>query len=135
VKRIGEARLAGTYAFRSLLDAGATVTFGSDWPVAPLDPFIGIYAAVTRRTIDGATPGGWLPDQKISVEQAMIAYTRNNAFAGFMDDRTGLIAPGYYADIALLDANLLTMDPLKIPAVKVLRTFVGGRQRAGTEAA
>ena len=135
VKRIGEARLAGTYAFRSLMATGATVTFGSDWPVAPLDPFIGIYAAVTRRTIDGATPGGWLPDQKISVEQAMIAYTRNNAFAGFMDDRSGVIAPGYYADIALLDANLLTMDPLRIPDVKVLRTFVGGRQRAGTEPA
>ncbi|GAA0316657.1 amidohydrolase [Sphingomonas oligophenolica] len=129
VKRIGEARLEGTYAFRSLLDSGATVTFGSDWPVAPLDPLTGVYGAVTRRTIDGANPDGWLPGQKVSVEQALTAYTRSNAHAGFMEDRSGVLAPGYYADIAILDADLTAIDPLRIPAVKVLHTFVGGKTR------
>ncbi len=133
VQRIGEKRLKGTYAFRSLLDAGATMTFGSDWPVAPLDPLLGIYAAATRRTIDDANPEGWLPDQKITVEQAMTCYTRHNAYAGFMDDRSGQIAEGYLADLVVLDSDLLAIDPPKIPAVKVLRTFVGGRQRFGEE--
>ncbi len=131
VQRIGPKRLQGIYAFRSLIDGGATVTFGSDWPVAPLDPLTGVYAAVTRRTIDGANPNGWLPDQKTTVEQALICYTRNNAYAGFMEDRTGQIATGYLADITVLDADLLSIDPLKIPAAKVLRTFVGGIQRFG----
>ena len=129
VKRIGPARLAGTYAFKSLLDAGATVTFGSDWPVAPLDPLTGVYAALTRRTIDGANPGGWLPDQKITIDQALTAYTASNAYAGFMDDRCGKIVPGHYADLTVLDADLTTIDPLKIQDVKVLHTFVGGRAR------
>lgn len=129
IKRIGAERLKGTYAFKSLMDAGATVTFGSDWPVAPLDPLTGVYGAVTRRTIDGANPNGWLPEQKVTVQQALTAYTANNAFAGFMDDRTGKVAPGYYADLTVLDADLTTIDPLKIPDVKVLHTFVGGKAR------
>ena len=83
VKRIGQDRLAGTYAFRSLIQSGATVTFGSDWPVGPLDAVEGIYAAVTRETIDGANPQGWLPAQKVTAEQALTAYTVNNAYAGF----------------------------------------------------
>jgi len=131
VKRIGTARLEGTYAFHALIASGATVTFGSDWPVAPLDPLTGVYAAITRRTIDGANPDGWLPDQKVTAEQALVAYTRSNAYAGFMEDRAGMIAPGYYADIAVLDGDLLAIDPLKIPEVKVLHTFVGGKQRFG----
>ena len=129
IKRIGEERLKGTYAFESLMAAGATVTFGSDWPVAPLDPLIGVYAAVTRRTIDDANPNGWLPEQKTTVDQALTAYTLNNAYAGFMDDRTGRIAPGYYADLTVLDADLTAIDPLKIPDAKVLHTFVGGKAR------
>lgn len=129
VKRIGEKRLNGTYAFRSLIDSGAHVAFGSDWPVAPLDPLTGVYAGITRRTIDGANPGGWLPDQKVTAQQSLVAYTRGNAYSGFMEDRTGQLAPGYYADITVLDANLLTIDPLKIPDVKVLHTFVGGKQK------
>ena len=131
IKPLGPERLAGTYAFASLLKTGATMTFGSDWPVAPLNPMEGVYAAATRRTIDGANPGGWLPDQKISVEQAMVAYTRNNAFAGFQEDRLGQIAPGFLADIAVWDADLLAIDPVKIREVKALRTFVNGRQRFG----
>jgi predicted amidohydrolase YtcJ len=133
VQRIGAPRLRGTYAFRSLLDSGAKVTFGSDWSVAPLDPLTGVYAAVTRRTIDDANPGGWLPEQKITAEQALTCYTSNNAFAGFMDDRSGRIANGCLADIAVFDTDLLAVDPAKIPGAKVLRTFVGGRQRFGDD--
>jgi predicted amidohydrolase YtcJ len=131
IKPLGAERLAGTYAFASLLKAGATVTFGSDWPVAPLNPLEGLYAAATRRTIDEANPDGWLPDQKISVEQAMISYTRNNAFAGFQEDRLGVIAPGFLADLAIWDTDLLAVDPIKIRQTKTLRTFVNGRQRYG----
>ena len=94
VKRIGEDRLDGTYAFESFIRSGAHVTFGSDWPVAPLDPILGIHAAVTRETIDGANPGGWLPEQKATVEQAMRAYTLENAYAGFQERVVGRIAPG-----------------------------------------
>lgn len=129
VERIGSARLHGTYAFRSLIDTGARVTFGSDWPVGPLDAMQGIYAAVTRETIDGHNPQGWLPDQKTTVQQALICYTVNNAFAGFQDGQLGRIAPGYVADLTVLDADLLTLDPEKIRDVKVLRTIVGGRER------
>ena len=88
-KRLDSARLKGTYAFKSLLGTGANLTFGSDWTVAPLDPIAGIYAAVTRRTLDDKNPGGWFPDQKISVEQALRCYTVNNAWAGFQEDKTG----------------------------------------------
>jgi predicted amidohydrolase YtcJ len=129
VKRIGEKRLNGTYAFKSFLDTGATMTFGSDWPVGPLDPLTGVYGAVTRETIDGANPNGWLPEQKVSMEQALHAYTAANAYAGFMEDRSGVIAPGYYADLAILDADLFAVDVEKIKDVKVLHTFVGGKAR------
>src|SRR6185436_6012584 len=86
-KRLDDRRLKGTYAFKSLLDAKAKLTFGSDWTVAPLDPIAGIYAAVTRRTLDDKNPDGWYPAQKISVEDALRCYTVNNAYAGFKEDR------------------------------------------------
>jgi predicted amidohydrolase YtcJ len=133
VKRIGESRLRGTYAFKSLLDAGARVTFGSDWPVAPFDPIAGIHAAVTRATIDGLNPDGWLPDQKVTVEQALTAYTSANAHAGFQEDRLGLIARGYLADLVVLDADPRSVPPASIARTKVLRTFVGGKQRFGPQ--
>ena len=135
VRRIGADRLAGTYAFKALMDAGATVTFGSDWPVAPLDPLAGIHAAVSRETIDGANPGGWLPDQKIGVDRALTAYTVANAYAGFQDDRLGRIAPGYLADLVVIDADLRTIAPARIEKARVLRTFVDGRERFGPDAA
>lgn len=129
VKRIGEKRLNGTYAFGSLMRSGAAVTFGSDWPVAPLSAMEGIYAAVMRETIDGANPQGWLSDQKVTVEQSLHAYTAANAYAGFQEDRLGRIAPGFLADITVLDADPTAIDPEKLPRVEVLRTFVGGRER------
>jgi predicted amidohydrolase YtcJ len=129
VKRIGEKRLNGTYAFASMMKSGATVTFGSDWPVAPLSAMEGIYAAVMRETIDGANPTGWLPDQKVTVEQSLVAYTVNNAFAGFQDDRAGRIAPGFLADIVVLDRDPTRIGPETLPQTQVLRTIVGGRER------
>jgi len=126
VNRIGEERIKTTYAFRSLLDAGADLTFGSDWTVAPIDPLLGIYGAVTRRTIDGANPDGWVPEEKISVEEALTAYTLSNARAGFWDQDTGSLEIGKQADFVVLSNNLLTIDPNAIPDATVLQTVIGG---------
>ncbi len=125
-KRIGSERIRTTYAFRSLLDADAPLTFGSDWTVAPLDPLLGIYAAVARRTIDGANPDGWVPKQKISVEEALHAYTTANAYASFMEDQIGTLAPGRSADLVILSENLFDIDPTRIPEVEVDVTVIGG---------
>ena len=124
-RRIGD-RIQTTYPFRSLLDADAPLTFGSDWFVAPLSPLMGLYAATTRRTLDDAHPDGWVPEQKISVEEAMRAYTAANAFAGFQTGQ-GVLRAGALADFVVLSDNLLEIDPVEIPDVRVLRTVVGGR--------
>ena len=129
IQRIGAERLKGTYAFKSLLDGGARVCFGSDWPVAPISPLTGMAAAVLRQTIDGKNPGGWLPEQRVTVEQALTAYTATNAYAGLQEDRLGRIAPGFLADFVVLDTDLLKTDPQKISAANVLRTVVGGKER------
>lgn len=126
-KRIGPDRIQRTYAFRSLLDAGAGLHFGSDWTVAPIDPLLGVYAAVTRRTTDGANPGGWVPAQKIGVEEALRAYTAANAYAAFMENRLGTLQAGKLADIVVLSHDLLEVDAASIPEVDVLYTIVGGR--------
>lgn len=128
-KRIGPERLKGTYAFRSFLDAGVVLTFGSDWAVAPLDPIPGIDAAVNRRTIDGKNPNGWQPQQRISVVEAVRAYTSANAYAGFQENRLGTLKQGLLADFVVLSADLFSIDPKQIPQVKVLRTVIGGKER------
>ncbi|MGC4038140.1 MAG: amidohydrolase [Chitinophagaceae bacterium] len=127
-KRLDDARLKGTYAFKSLLDAKAIVTFGSDWTVAPLKPLEGIYAAVTRITLDDKNPDGWYPAQKISVEQALKCYTINNAYAGFQEYKVGKIKEGMLADFVVLSDNLFTIAPKKIKDVKVERTIVDGKE-------
>ncbi|MDV3457927.1 amidohydrolase family protein [Sphingomonas sp. HF-S4] len=129
VKRIGEERLKRTYAFNTLLKAGVKTCFGSDWPVAPIDPLTGIDAAVQRHTIDGANPNGWHPEQRISIEQTLTAYTQTAAYAGFQEDRLGRIAPGYLADLVVLDRNLLTVPADQYLKTSVLRTFVDGVER------
>tara|TARA_R110002167_G_scaffold36675_18_gene115791 strand:- start:178 stop:1830 length:1653 start_codon:yes stop_codon:yes gene_type:complete len=123
---IGPERIKTTYAFKFLLDSKANVAFGSDWPVAPAIPLQGIYAAVTRRTLDGKNPAGWVPEQKISVEQALIAYTKNAAFASFEEGIKGTLEPGKLADFVVLSADITRIDPIKISEVKVLQTYVGG---------
>lgn len=127
-KRLNDQRLKGTYAFNSLLQQGARLTFGSDWPVAPSTPLEGIYAAVTRQTLDGKNPDGWYPEQKISVEQALRCYTINNAYAGFQEDRLGVLKKGMLADFVVLDQNLLKIPPASIRNTQVLLTVVDGQE-------
>ena len=116
-----------TYAFRSLLDARARLVFGSDWDVAPLSPVLGIAAAVTRRTIDGKNPGGWFPEQKVTLDEALRAYTAGVAYAGFAERRVGVLRPGMLADLVLLDRDLFRSAPEAIAEARVRATVVGGR--------
>ena len=125
--KIGAQRAKGTYAFRSLLDAGAILTFGSDWGVAPLNPLTGIYAAVTRRTIDGKNPEGWVPQEKITVEEALRAYTTSNAWAMFAENEVGAIKPGMLADIVVLSEDLFKIAPETIDDVQVDMTIMDGK--------
>ncbi len=126
-KRIGPERIKTTYAFRSLIDTGAKLSFGSDWTVAPIDPLLGIYAAVTRRTIDGANPDGWVPEEKINVAEAVTAYTAGNAYASFLDEVLGELAPGKYADLVVLSDDIFTIDPVEIESAQVDLTIVEGQ--------
>ncbi|MCI0516675.1 MAG: amidohydrolase [Woeseiaceae bacterium] len=126
-KVIGKERAKTTYAFRSLIESGAHVAFGSDWFVAPATPVEGIYAAVTRRTLDEANPDGWVPEQKISVEQALRAYTTEGAYASFEENIKGMLKPGMLADFVLLDRDLTTIAPESIRDTKILKTVVGGK--------
>jgi predicted amidohydrolase YtcJ len=126
-RRIGPERIKTTYAFRSLMDSGAVVAFGSDWPVAPLSPLIGIYAAVTRRTIDGKNQNGWMPQEKVTVAQAVRAYTFNAAYAEGEETIKGTIQAGQLADLVVLSTNIFEIDPTQIDKVKVDLTFLGGQ--------
>lgn len=126
-KRIGPSRIRTTYAFRALEDAGATLAFGSDWTVAPIDPILGLDAAVTRRTIDGANPAGWVPEQRVTLEETLRAYTAGSARAGYADDRLGRIAPGMLADLVVLDRDVFQEDPERLVESRVDLTVVEGR--------
>jgi predicted amidohydrolase YtcJ len=125
--KIGKERCRTTYAFKSLLDAGVTLALGSDWPVAPLNPLIGIYAAVTRQTTDGKNPGGWFPEQKLSLEEAIKGFTLNGARAEFAEGEKGSLAEGKLADLVVLDQNLFEIAPEKIKDIRVDLTVVGGK--------
>ena len=125
-KRIGPERIKTTYAFRSLMDSGATVAFGSDWPVAPLSPLTGIYAAVTRRTIDGKNPDGWQPQQKVTAAEAVKAYTYGAAFAEGEERVKGTLEPGKLADMVVLAEDIFAINPVSIEKVKVDATYLGG---------
>jgi len=125
--RIGHERCKTSYAFRTFLDIHVKLCFGSDWTVAPLNPLLGIYAAVTRRTLDDAHPGGWFPEQKITVPEAIEAYTINNAYAAFEEAEKGSISPGKLADFVVLSDDILTIDPVKIEKVTVDMTILGGK--------
>ena len=125
-KRIGKERIKYTHPYKSFLDNNVKVAFGTDWPVAPLNPLLGIYAAVTRRTVDNKNPDGWNPEQKISVEDAIKCYTLDAAYASFEENIKGSIEEGKLADMVVLSEDILTLDPVKIKDVKVDITIFNG---------
>jgi predicted amidohydrolase YtcJ len=126
-RRIGHDRASRTYAFRTFLDHGVRLALGTDWNVAPLNPMLTLYAAVTRATLDGKHPNGWFPEQKLTVKEAIEAYTMGSAYAEFQASVKGSISPGKLADMVLLSDDVLTIDPAKIRDIKVLKTWVGGK--------
>jgi predicted amidohydrolase YtcJ len=125
--RIGRDRASRTYAFRTFLDHGVHLAFGTDWDVAPLDPILGLYAAVTRATLDGKNPNGWFPEQKLTVEEAVEAYTMGSAFAEYQEKQKGSITAGKLADLVLLDQDIFAVAPEKIRDARVVLTMVGGK--------
>jgi predicted amidohydrolase YtcJ len=126
-KRIGHDRASRTYAFRTFLNDGVRVAFGTDWNVAPLNPMLTLYAATTRATLDGKNPNGWFPAQKLTVVEAVQAYTMGSAYAEFQDQEKGSITPGKLADMVIVNDDIFQIDPVKIRDVKVTKTIVGGK--------
>ena len=126
-RSIGAKRCETTYAFRSLLDSGARLAFGSDWFVAPPTPIEGIYAAVTRRTLDGKNPDGWVPEQKIKVEEALRAYTIEAAYAGFSEECWVRSSRGSWPTWSFSDRNLFETPPNELNTVPIRMTIVGGK--------
>jgi len=127
-QRIGHQRCKGAYAWRRILDAGGRICFGTDWPVEPLHPMRGLYSAVTRQSIDTGRPqGGWFPDQRLTVEEAIYLYTLGAAYAEFQEQMKGSIEPGKYADVIVLSKDLLSIPPEEILTTEVVLTIVGGR--------
>ena len=125
--RIGHDRASRTYAFRTLLDHGVRLALGTDWDVAPLNPMLTLYAATTRATLDGKNPNGWFPEQKLTIKEAIEAYTMGSSYAEFQEHEKGSITPGKLADMVLLSDDVLVIDPVRIRDVKVLKTWVGGK--------
>ncbi|HET9183097.1 MAG TPA: amidohydrolase [Candidatus Angelobacter sp.] len=126
-KRIGPQRIQRSYAYRTFLDNGVRLAFGTDWPVAPLSPMWTIYAAVTRATLDGKNPDGWIPEQKLTVAEAVEAYTMGSAYAEFQEDQKGSITPGKLADFVVLSDDIFHIPPSQIKNVKVEATYLGGK--------
>jgi predicted amidohydrolase YtcJ len=126
-ERIGRDRASRTYAFRTFLNHGVRLAFGTDWNVAPLNPMLGLYAAVTRATLDGRNPGGWFPEQKLTIGEAVEAYTMGSAYAEFQEKEKGSITPGKLADMVLLSDDIFTIDPVTIRDVKIMTTWMGGK--------
>jgi predicted amidohydrolase YtcJ len=125
--RIGHDRASRTYAFRTFRNHGVRLAFGTDWNVAPLNPMLSVYAAVTRATLDGKNPGGWFPEQKLTLPEAIEAYTMGSAYAEFQENQKGSITPGKLADMVLLNDDIFAIDPVKIREVRVITTIVGGK--------
>ena len=125
--RAGPERIVGAYAWRTMLNAGAPLAFGSDFPVEEVNPLLGIYSAVSRKDLNGNPEGGWYPEQCLTVEEAVYAFTAGAAYAQFQEDEIGKIKPGFRADFTVLDRNPFAIDPSKIPETKVVKTIVGGK--------
>lgn len=126
-ERIGQDRASRTYAFRTFLNHGVHLAFGTDWNVAPLNPMLTVYAAVTRATLDGKNPGGWFPEQKLTLPETIEAYTMGSAYAEYQENEKGSITPGKLADMVLLSDDIFAIDPPRIREVKIVTTIVGGK--------
>jgi predicted amidohydrolase YtcJ len=131
-ERIGPQRIKGAYAFKSIQSSGAVLSFGTDWPGTsaseyPINPMLGLYAAVTRQTIDGKPEGGWFPNERIGIEDAIRAYTYNTAYANFEETTKGSIEVGKLADLTVLSKNLLRIPPKEILTTEVIYTIVNGK--------
>jgi predicted amidohydrolase YtcJ len=125
-KRLGRERSRFSYSFRSLLKSGAVLAFGSDWTVAPLNPLLGLQAAVTRETWDGSHPGGWIPKEKLTLDEALRAFTWGSAYAEFSEHEKGTLAPGMLADLVVLTKDLWQLDPHELKSATVALTVMGG---------
>jgi predicted amidohydrolase YtcJ len=126
--RLGPNRLAGAYAWQSVLKSGARLAFGTDFPVENPNPFPGLAAAISRQDMSGQPPGGWIPGERLTFAQALYAYTRGSAYAGFSEDRIGALEPGKYADFILVDRDPTAVDPQALARTQVLETWVGGKK-------
>jgi predicted amidohydrolase YtcJ len=126
-KRIGPERVKIAYDFKSFVDAGARISFGTDWFVEPLNPFLGLYAAVTRQSVDGTPKDGWFPEERLTLGQAIEFYTTGSAYAEFAEGRKGRLKKGYLADFVVLSNPVFDIPPRELLKTKVLMTVVGGR--------
>jgi predicted amidohydrolase YtcJ len=131
-ERIGRERARGAYAFERIRQSGAVLCFGTDWPGTsaseyPINPMLGLYAAVTRKSVTGHPEGGWFPEERVSLEDALRAYTLGSAYASFEDDLKGSIEPGKLADLAVLSKNLFAVAPEELLTTEVVCTIVGGK--------
>lgn len=127
-KRLDPARLKCAYAWRSMLRTGARLAFGTDFPVESPNPFPGLSAAISRQDVNGQPPGGWHPEERVTFEQAIAAYTRGAAYAGFAEDRIGALEPGKWADFVIVDRDVTKVNPQELARTEVLETWVGGKK-------
>jgi predicted amidohydrolase YtcJ len=127
-ERLGPDRLKGVYAWQSVLKSGARLAFGTDFPVESPNPFPGLSAAISRQDINGQPPGGWIPSERLTLEQALAAYTRGAAYAGFAEQKFGSLEPGKWADFILVDRDPTRVDAQSLARTKALETWVAGKK-------